>query len=198
MLICSATIIDYVNLNNVVSILTEATYYNALPFVDNLQDYVACNLEAIMESRLLDDMHPDLIHTLSVFVRSLQADMSPIMRSNLIAETALRKASSWLELQDIPQPLVRSQWHAKDSPKLGPSSSDQSIFSRRTSLPAVSPLSSPALDPTVRQLPPRTSKANQGDEIFVMDVPIDTIPTLHIGQPESPGPAWKLSHGASK
>jgi inhibitor of Bruton tyrosine kinase len=206
MLLCTATIVRHVTLNNVVSILAEATYYNALCLVDILQDYVACNLEAIVESRFIDDMHPDLIKSLSVFVRSRQAKKSPIVRSNLIAETALRKASSWLELQDIPQPLVRSPWHAKDSPKLNPVSSDQSIFPRRTSLPGVSPLSSPALDATARQSPPRTPKPNQGDDIFVMDVPVDTIPTLHIGQAESPGnyvvpvQAWKSkpSYGSSR
>ena len=206
MLICSAVILRYVTLNNVVSILGEATYYSALHLVDSLQDYSACNLEAIMEGRLLDDMHPDLIKSLSTFVQSRQADMSPVTRSNLIAKTALHRSSSWLELQDIPQPMVRGQWHAKESPKLGPSVADQSSIPRRTSVPAGSPLSSPALDATARQSPPRTPKPSQVDDIFVMDVPVDTLPTLDIGQPatpvnySAPGQAWKSksSHGPSK
>ena len=198
MLICSAAILRHVTLTNVVSVLTEATYYNALPLVGSLQDYVACNLEAIMESHFLDDTQPELIKALSGFVRSRQAEKSPIMRSNTIVETALRKASSWLKLQDLPQPLVRTQWSGRDSLKLDAATPDQSSFPRRASIPAQSPFSSPILSATIKQSPPRTPKPGQGDDIFHMDdIPVNSIPTLHIGRPQTPsnyavqGQAWK-------
>ena len=199
MLICSVVILRYATLTNVVSVLTEATYYNALPLVESLQDYVACNLEAIMESRFLDEMHPDLVMALSVFVRSRQTEKSPIMRSNVIVETALRKASSWLELQDLPQPIIRSRWSVREpSSKSDFPASDQPNLPRRSLVSTGSPLSSPILGATVRQSPPRTPKQGQAEDIFPMDFPVDSIPTLYIGQPQTPaanhtapGQAWK-------
>ncbi|KAF8528711.1 hypothetical protein JB92DRAFT_2862754 [Gautieria morchelliformis] len=193
MLICSVVVLRHVHLGNVIAILANATYYNALPLVESLHDFVACNLEALMESHFLDNMDEDLMEGLSVFVRSRQADKSPIMRSNLIAETALRNASTWLELQDLPQPVIRSHPLARNSPKLDPVGYDQST-PRRSSVPTRSPLPSPALRDVTRYSPPRTP----ADEIFAMeDVHVDSIPTLHIGQPQSPtaytvpGHAWK-------
>jgi inhibitor of Bruton tyrosine kinase len=196
-LICSVVVLRHVNLDNVIAILANATYYNALPLVERLHDFIACNLEALMESHFLDNMDEDLMKSLSGFVRSRQADKSPIMRSNVIAETALRNASTWLELQDLPQPVIRNYPLARNSPKLDPVGYDQSM-ARRASGPTRSPLPSPTLRAGTRHSPPRTPGPNQGDEIFAMeDVHVDSIPTLHIGHPQTPtdytvpGQAWK-------
>ncbi|KAF8589240.1 hypothetical protein K439DRAFT_1527185 [Ramaria rubella] len=196
MLICSATILRHVTLTNVPTLLNDATYYNALPLVDSLQDYIACNLEPIMESRLLDATPPDLIKSLSAFVRTRQAAKSPATRSNLIAETALRNAAAWLEMQDIPAPIVRTQRLVRDSPKLSPivvDRGDRPGAARRASLPPGSPaaLGKPS--------PPRTPKPALGDDIFAMeDVVTDTIPALNIGQPQTPPPSYVVPRAAWK
>jgi hypothetical protein len=196
LLICSTIILRHVTLNNVYSLLVDATYYNALPLIDSLQAYVASNMEAILESHLLDGMQNDLIKDLSTFVRKQQAGKSPVTRSNLLVENALRRAADWLELQDIPQPLIRRQRTAKDSPKLSPVGLDKSTLPRRPSGPVASSLPNPPLASVTKSSSP---KPTQGEDIFAMeDEIVDAIPALNIGQPQAhtvgytiSTPAWK-------
>ncbi|GJJ07428.1 hypothetical protein Clacol_001630 [Clathrus columnatus] len=129
MLVCSAALLRYITLTNISSILVRAVRYNALSLVTSLQDYIACNLEAIMENRLFDndreriyDMEA-LIPALSTFIRARQADFSPITRSGLAMNELMKRHADWLCLQDIPGPIVRTQlpFQEKQSPRLVPS-----------------------------------------------------------------------------
>ena len=184
MLICSTVIFRHVTLNNVSSLLSDATYYNALQLVDSLQTYITCNMEAIMESRFLDSMQSELIEGLSGFVRKRQAEMSPVMRLNMMVEDAMRRNTEWLGLQDIPQPLVRNQRLMKESPKLCPVRLSKAALPRHASGPIASPLSSP---PPASLTKLDRPKLAQGDEIFTMeDEAVEAIPVLNIGQPRMP------------
>lgn len=148
-------------------------------------------MEAILEAHLLDDAQSDLIKALASSVRVQQTAKAPVTRMNHIAEEALRTHASWLELQDIPQPIVRSQRAIKESPRLSPVAMDKGA--RRAVVPPMSPLSSPLLLTATKPPPP---KASFGDDIFSMED--DAVPTLNIGQSQSPPagytlppPAWK-------
>lgn len=180
MLVCSASLLRYVTLQNATSILVQATYYNALPLVASLHDYVACNLEAIMESRLLErEREPDsemLIPALSAFVRARQADNAPVTRSGIISEEAMKKHQAWLDLQDIPGPLLRTPYRPRDT-------------TRRSSATSL---------PSPRRLPPNNNSSM--DDIFMMDVPSGDDPKQHemasstsVGVHSVLKPAWKAA-----
>ena len=74
---------------NVCSLLADASFYHAMHLVNRLQEYTAINLECLMESRLLDEMAPDLISQLACFIRSEQAKKLPISRSNRLVDDAM-------------------------------------------------------------------------------------------------------------
>ncbi|TDL26497.1 hypothetical protein BD410DRAFT_522344 [Rickenella mellea] len=185
-LICSAVILRFVNINNVCSILVEATYYHATQLVQSLQPYMACNMETLLESRMLDDLPHDVIKNFSASLRILQAQKSPIARSDRIINKAMDTYADWLAQQDIPQPVVRAASNRgpiHSSPKLSPVSPGR--MSRRQSL-GMTAMSLPpsASSPLITPQPlARTSSSNSiahnTDDLFTMDEH-EAIPSLNL------------------
>jgi inhibitor of Bruton tyrosine kinase len=84
---------------------------------------MAVNMETLLESQMLDDLTPDLVDQLGCFIRRQQTGKSPISRSNVLVNKAMANHADWLALQDIPQPIVRSNRHGfHKSPNLSPPS----------------------------------------------------------------------------
>lgn len=150
MTVCSSILLRFVTISNAPYLLSRATYYNALPLISSLHDYIACNLEAILESRLLDDNRErgydveDLIPALGRAIRARQAIFSPSTRAGLNMDELMKRNADWLELQDIPSPIVRSQRISSEQ-------------------------QSPRLTPTSSGIPLTTTKSNVEDYIFHMD-----------------------------
>ncbi|TFY58443.1 hypothetical protein EVJ58_g6418 [Rhodofomes roseus] len=80
MFLCSEVILKRVNVLNVCAVLSDASFYHALPLIASLHAYMAANMETILESRMLDDLPLSLIKQLSVFVREQQAHNSRRLR----------------------------------------------------------------------------------------------------------------------
>ena len=102
MLICSWVITKRVWINNVCSVLTDATHYQATALVRLVQKYMVINMEVFLESRMLEDLAPDLAKQLSAFVRAKQARKYPVSRSTRIVDKAMETWGDWLALQDLP------------------------------------------------------------------------------------------------
>lgn len=158
-LICSAVILRYININNVCSAFSEATHYTASSLITKLQVYMAVNMETLLESHMLSDLSPDLIRQLSSAVRTEQARKAPYVRSTKMVDRAMESYGDWLALQDIPKPIFRTHKtaFARDSP---PAS-----VRRKKSGPHL-PLASPALAPASIQSP---STPGGEQDIFAMD-----------------------------
>lgn len=209
MLICSAVILKFININNVCSVLTDAAHYHADVLVEKLEHYMSCNLETLLVSRMLDELQFSLVKRLSAFVRTLQDRKQPFARSNTLVEKAMEKHADWLALQDIPTAIVRSDVkkgslaQTKMSP---PSPGGAGKRSRRRSggVALPSPLTSPLLAPVTQA---RLPIVPAGDDIFEMDVgepdshPVQ--PSAHSDAAASSAPAsgaigpWKSSASGS-
>ncbi len=157
-LIASSIVLRFLNIHNGSFILSEATHYSALALVRSVQEYLAVNMESLLESRMLDHLHPAVIKQFANFVSRMQAAKSPTIRNNVLGRLALDKHADWLALQDFPAPIVRSakELRRRDSMKLSPPS------------------------PTAKSRPPRPVKATSfgspilspqalNDDIFSMD-----------------------------
>lgn len=168
---------------NVCSLLADASFYHATHLVNRLQEYAAINLECLLESRLLDEMAPDLVSQLASFIRSEQAKKLPISRSNRLIDDAMLKNVDWLMLQDIPQPIVRSSkaiLAIRNSPQLSPVATTMGKPNRPSPPPTtpVTPSALKGVDPL-------------GDGIFTMDD--DPIPALSLDGPTTPSRTRKAS-----
>ncbi|KAI8985605.1 hypothetical protein BD414DRAFT_59865 [Trametes punicea] len=163
-LICSWVIMKRVWINNACSVLTDATHYHAKSLIRLVQEYIAINLEAFLESRMLEDLAPELIKHLSAFVREEQARKYPVSRSTRIIDKAMETWGAWLATQDIPQHIVPTfrPGAFRDSPKLSPPGPGKR--GGKQSAP-----SSPMLRPTFSARPV-TAKIPD-DEVFIMDEP---------------------------
>ncbi|KAF9046893.1 hypothetical protein BDZ89DRAFT_1155147 [Hymenopellis radicata] len=157
-LIASSIVLRFLNIHNGSYILSEATHYSALPLVRSVQEYLAVNLESLLESRMLDHLHPAVIKQLAKFISLMQADKSPTVRNNVLGRLALDKHADWLALQDFPAPIVRSakELRRRDSMKLSPPSPTAKSRPSRPVKTASS--ASPILTPQVLH-----------DDIFSMD-----------------------------
>ncbi|KAI0057376.1 hypothetical protein BV25DRAFT_1973088 [Artomyces pyxidatus] len=193
-LICASIVLDYLNIHNVCSVFAEAALLDCLPFLESLQQYMAVNMETLLESRMLDDLDPRLIRQLLQSIRLQQSDKLPTTRSNRLVEQAMERNREWLDQQDIPEAIIRTVHH-KESPRLSPRTT------RRPSLPT-SPVNSPFMKPDVSR---STQAAPVGDDIFAMD-DSDFVPTLNLdaspgvdvqNTPYKPGP-WKAKSTAPK
>jgi hypothetical protein len=154
MLVCSKVLMRYVSTHNVAYILNEASYLHSATLVHRLHAYIAVNMETMLEGRLLDDLFfggdADLIRQLASFVRERQREKSPVARSDRIVRNAMMWFGDWLELQDIPVPIVPSgrMQALRDGVKISPpigllkSRSSEPVRSPRPSLP-VSSIASP-------------------------------------------------------
>ncbi|KIJ35076.1 hypothetical protein M422DRAFT_233046 [Sphaerobolus stellatus SS14] len=154
LLLCSSALLRYITLQNITPILARATHYNALSLISSLQDYIACNLEAIMESRLLDrtaefDVEC-LIPALGAFIRARQADGAPVTRAGLLVDEIMERHRAWVEVQDIPGPVLRTAMTGKKEGRRASSAS----------LPK-----SPVIVAS-----PGGGVAGAGDDIFAMDL----------------------------
>ena len=107
-LLCSVVILRHININNVCSVLTDASYFSANQLIASLQGFVARNLETLLESRMLDDLQSFVVKHLATFIQSLHAKKLPLTRSGALIKKASEKYGDWLSLQDIPQPIIRS------------------------------------------------------------------------------------------
>lgn len=115
-LLCSAVILDYSNINNACYVLADATYFHAQQLVERLQAYMAVNMEVLLESHMLDDLAPALVKQLAQFVRREQAERAPVSRTNRLGSAALVKQAEWLALQDIPEAIVPAAHRAARVP----------------------------------------------------------------------------------
>lgn len=174
MLLCSSVIQRRVTIPNACSILSEATYFNALPLVKSVQGYMARNLETLLESRMLDDLPADLIKQFSIFIREEQRRKAPWARSSTLVDDAMAKNKAWLDTQDFPQPIVRT--NAPRPPAIR----------RKVSL-VISPAASPAVRPLASTRAGVNTVVPDGadDGVFMMDS-VDAIPPLSLSQPLTP------------
>lgn len=188
-------ILQHINISNVCSVLTDATHFSAGQLVASLQGYMARNLETLMESRMLDDLHPYVVRQLSTFVQSQQERKLPLTRSNTMFDRAIEVHRDWLALQDIPQPIVRvvTKGPLRQSPRLSP----VALGGKRNGRPSYGP-PSPSVSPRVAPSQVNTSitgtsvrvaePAVAGDEVFMMDDEAhEDIPPISLSSP-APGP----------
>lgn len=194
-LICASVIVKRVNITNACLVLNEASYYNVIPLIRSIQQYIAINLETFLESHLLDDLPNDLLRQLSVFVREQQASKSPVSRSGILTNMAMEKHKEWLAMEDFPQPITKTSRHPSrivSSAKLSPPTPSRK--KERSLGSIISPSTSPALRPQISPLAPQPPHVGPAeDEVFMMD---ETVPSLNLNQ--SAGPSIKLeSQGQS-
>ncbi|KZO89805.1 hypothetical protein CALVIDRAFT_523501 [Calocera viscosa TUFC12733] len=184
MLICSSVILRHVSLYNVPSLLADAAHLSARDLMNSLCGYIAMNLESIMESRLLDEMPHDLLNRLGEHVRSMQAEQSPVARSGILVDEAMKTHANWLLLEDFPQPMQRS-WKKmiKQSPRLSPINPMSPKIS-----PMIKPRTSPPSNKTAHFKPPPVSMPDDGG-IFAMDEDVETsrIPPISLDVPAVSG-----------
>jgi len=129
-----------------------------------LHDYMAANMETLLEGRMLDDLTPNLIKQLTEFVRKQQAEKFAVTRSTKLFNRAVQNHGEWLALQDIPQPVIRAAKPGapKESPKLSPPGPNRKLRRLSNASPVTRPLA------TIHT-PPFAGSGPSGDEIFVMD-----------------------------
>ncbi|KAI0262373.1 hypothetical protein BC834DRAFT_892147 [Gloeopeniophorella convolvens] len=183
LLICASIIVDHVTIHNISAVYTEAAALHCEALMDSLHQYIAVNMETLLEAHLLGHLPPRLIRQLVSAVFQHQALKSPFSRLQLPVDlvAAVSRNRDWLAVQDIPSPIVRSQPRAfsKQSPKRH----------RKSSFPT-----SPGNKPTL----PRTPLlSNTSEDLFAMDetlVPpfvLDAAASVDDhGQPSKLGP-WK-------
>jgi hypothetical protein len=163
--------IEYVSINNISTIYVEAASLHCPQLMDSLHQYMAVNMETLLEARLLDDLSPQLLRQLASAVQDRQAAKSPFSRLQLPVYRAasVEQHREWLATQDIPCPLVRSQQklqQPKPSPKMKASRKAE------LSLPA-----SPARGGDSRSSPDPLL-ANASEDLFCMDEAL--VPPLNL------------------
>ncbi|KAG6862478.1 hypothetical protein C0995_000024 [Termitomyces sp. Mi166 len=159
-LLCSAVILQHVNVHNACFILADATHLHAEQLIDRIQNFITVNMELFLETGMLEDMPPHLVKQLAQFAEQKQMEKSPISRSDIVVNMALEKHADWLALQDFPVPLGRqSQGISRKE--------SASLKSNRPGSNSA-PQQSPNIQPPLRR-PPST------DDIFAMDE-ADTLP----------------------
>ena len=153
--------------------------------VDSLHQYMAVNIETLLEARLLDEFSPWHIKQLSSAVQGHQAVKSQFSRLQLPVSlaTSVNANREWLAMQDIPHPIVRSQ--SKAQPKTSPKTR------RKSSQPA-----SPGTPSKSNILMPLTPLlANTSEDLFCMDESF--VPPLNLNLDEgvnAPAVAMELGN----
>jgi hypothetical protein len=197
LLICSSIILGYLNIQNCCYILAEATHYNATELVDRVHEYMAANMESLLESRILDDIPQHLLVQLSIFITKKQTEKSKFTRTSDYLDTLFAKHWDWLASEDIPSPIVRSlksitrePREVSKSTKLSPPLSKEKEPKRKGS-GALSTVAPTPLTP-LRQHP-------SGEDIFAMDIQdgvqqsMRQVPPMTPSKAESSGPVWKVA-----
>lgn len=200
-LLCSAVILQHMNISNTPYILSDATHLHAQELVERTQSIMAVNMELMLESGMLDGIPTALVESLAQYIRAKQMEKSPVSRSSLLTEQALIKHADWLELQDIPGPINRSKQKMFDRDFTGLPQSPHRP-GRNVKEPPLdsSPHQSPSLLPNILiRLPP------SNDDIFLMDDPDDpaplsgdnaqlpSTPSNSQSKIDNPSPVWKAT-----
>jgi hypothetical protein len=169
LLICSSIIVKYVSIHNISAIYMEAASLHCPQLMDSLHQYMSVNMETLLEARLLDDLSPWHIKQLAGAVQGHQAAKSPFSRLQLPVNLAafVNEHREWLAVEDIPNPIVRSQLKAqpKPSPKASRKASQQPASPKTPSNPGVAVHRTPLL--------PNTS-----EDLFCMDEAL--VPPLNL------------------
>ncbi|TFK21852.1 hypothetical protein FA15DRAFT_644999 [Coprinopsis marcescibilis] len=107
-LICSSIILKYLRIHNCCYILGEATHYHAYQLIASVQEYMATNMELLLESGMFDDLPAPLLLQLSNFLAEKQREKFSFTRTNDYIDELMAMHWDWLEQQDVPEPIVRS------------------------------------------------------------------------------------------
>lgn len=151
---------------------------------------MANNLETLLESRMLDDLSPDLIKQLAEFIRTRQAEKLPLTRSNRLVNEAMETHAEWLSLQDIPQ-LIIPRHKARPfhpSPRLSPVGSSKLKTRESASQPTTPLTKTPVLGTNSPVARPATTVTTTGEDIFTMDES-EGIPALSLDD-SRPSPSF--------
>jgi inhibitor of Bruton tyrosine kinase len=170
LLICSSVVVKYVTIDNITGVYLEAAFLHCPQLMDSLHQFMAVNMETLLEARLLDDLSPWQIRQLASAVQGHQATKSPFSRLHLPVSLAafVDEHREWLAAQDIPLPIVRSQ--SKAPPKISPKAS------RR---PSQQQPVSPGTPSKPNIVVPRTPLlANTSEDLFCMDEAL--VPPLNL------------------
>lgn len=172
-----------------------------------------------MESHILDEIPYTLVKQLAKFVHAKQKEKSPFSRSNTFVDGLMKKYAEWLEGQDLPESIVRT-----NSLMILPTraSTGSSLLKKGASMEKISPSMAGRIKPSISMTSPRTQpppsvgqlitippqqtlrRLPPGDDVFLMDE-MDAVHSLSadLGSSSSssttdlpisaPVPAWKAS-----
>lgn len=156
-MICASVILARCNLHNACYILEDATYYHIEPLVERLQEYIATNMEAFLETHLLDDISDPLIKQLAQFIKIRQLEKSPFTRSDSFVNQLLTKHAGWLAGLVLPGNIVRT---ASEEPF------------KADGIPVITTPKPPlAMKPSSQISGNTLRRSPSGDDIFIMDEP---------------------------
>ncbi|KAG8704097.1 hypothetical protein FRC08_002453 [Ceratobasidium sp. 394] len=191
--ICSVVILRHVTLHNCTSILADASPLYSPKLKARIHEYVAVNMECLLEKRFLDDVAHDTMKELAAFVRAQQAIKLPHTRSGTWLTRLMGKHKAWSDLQDFPSVIVRTcpPGRPSKSPKLSPSGPTSPKTPRRiTTINLSSTPQKAVLSPTLC-----------GGMFAMDDERAEAIPKLELGgagteatSPPAaslPAPVWK-------
>ncbi|KAK7038072.1 hypothetical protein R3P38DRAFT_2904260 [Favolaschia claudopus] len=195
-LLCSAVILQWTDINNVCYVFTDASHFHAQQLVESVQGYMVANMETLLESRMLDGLTPALVKQLSRFVTRKQAEKSPKARSNFMFDRAMALYGDWLALQDLPETIIPSSRFParRDAIPQSPNSAKR----RRSGTLSLS--NSPVIGAQSSSTAGQSQAAATAiEDIFEMDyselaLPAPSIlPTEAVVPPAPAAPVWKAS-----
>ncbi|GAA5933454.1 uncharacterized protein JCM15063_001318 [Sporobolomyces koalae] len=169
--VCSAVLRSFVTLNNVCSILCDASFYEAHDLVRACMYFLTTSMETVLESYLLEELPSDLLSALTAFVQERQGAKSPVSRSGLLVQEVLAKHADYLADLDVGRP---TGGYKRYRPSIAPGSQS------RPSPSLLSPGPSPQLAPTPSKSPrvrpvgspnasPSLPAVREADEPFAFD-----------------------------
>ncbi|GAA5832398.1 hypothetical protein JCM11251_006438 [Rhodosporidiobolus azoricus] len=163
--VCSAVLRSFVTLNNVVSILCDAAFYEADDLARACMYYLSSSMETALEDGLLDALPPDLLVRLAAFVQERQGAKMPVSRSGLLLQELLAKHADYLADIDVGRPTGAAKRYrpviVSNSPKPSPSH-----LSPQPS-PQLAPSRSPRMQATKSS--PSLPPVGEADEPFSLD-----------------------------
>lgn len=182
-----------VNLNTVCALLCEAIFYEASSLQEVCMQYMACNIETMLEQRLLDLLPAHALDRLAAFCRKRQLDRLPrTARSGKAYRELREKYPDFVKELDIPKPTGGYRRYTRNSnftirsPKLSPAQFSASLRLSPNMLPpptaAMSPTRvppSPALSAlSVTSPVVRPSNGDDGETFEMEDLQLDEpVPT---------------------
>ncbi|GAA6003739.1 hypothetical protein JCM10207_003573 [Rhodosporidiobolus poonsookiae] len=162
--VCSAVLRSFVTLQNVVSILCDAAFYEARDLARACMYFLSSSMETALEGGLLDDLPSDLLVALTAFVQERQGAKMPVSRSGLLLQEVLAKHADYLADIDVGRPTGAAKRYKPSivpaSPKPSPS-----LLSPQLS-PQLQPTKSPRMQPKPS---PSLAPVGEVDEPFALD-----------------------------